>query len=400
MSVPLMNMDGLNKMLAEAPPLADYHPTHSAPSMMLNSLSMVPSAASLPDPFHGLYLLNDDGADAEGAIHSDQTSPPSARPSSVQLPLSLPAPVIKSPTNPYVDLSLHLQRHGLPIEALEFARAQVTCDFVLHAFLTMYKKTAPMHPTSVADATQVSQDGEALLCELERTLRTSEASVQEQVQHASLLAPVPPGHMLLPLTVCLPWSHGVPATSSVALPVLPTHLLALCRVHRRVDIGGAGGHLVDHPCTLVPVHWIVYVLQCAHMPSVPGVPDPSGAAVPVLPLAMPFPQYWSLIHRWLYTRDSHKLLAGLLPLDALDRLSASAPLAGSASMIHALSQLSMPALLRVAKMIRATWHNGRCLGVFSDVFWTTIERAWQVLVCGIVLRKARMAPSAPPPAFP
>ena len=93
-----------------------------------------------------------------------------------------------------------------------------------------------------------------------------------------------------------------------------------------------------------------------------------------------------------------KLLASLVPLSAVlqyvhghgtEGLGASAPL-------DALACVSLSVLVRLALRIRATWHNAQCVGIIAEAFWTTLARAWDMVVHAMVLRKARVPPRVVP----
>ena len=62
--------------------------------------------------------------------------------------------------------------------------------------------------------------------------------------------------------------------------------------------------------------------------------------------------------------------------------------------VDALAALSLGTLVRVMARIRATWHNGRAVGVYAESFWTALRRAWDVAVCAVVVRAGRMPRAA------
>jgi len=332
-----------------------------------------------------LQVMGDEPCDTESVMMRPRHA------TTIEIPLRLAWPLIEAPTNPYVDLPRHLRHYGLEAEALEFARSHATCDFVLEAFLTMHK----LPRQEASGASLVSQAGEELLHALEQALRAREPSVQEQLACTAMaVAAVPPEHVALPPSVCLPWTNGM---RSLPMPAMPTHILAVCASTMSTEFG----HWASTPCTLVPVHWIVYVLQCTQLPAVPAQAAAAAASqgqVPLVPLAVPYPQHWAILHRWLYTRDMAKLLASLVPLSAVlqyvhghgtEGLSASAPL-------DALACVSLSVLVRLALRIRATWHNAQSVGIIAEAFWTTLARAWDMVVHAMVLRKARVPPRVVP----
>ncbi|WFD29500.1 hypothetical protein MSPP1_000509 [Malassezia sp. CBS 17886] len=344
------------------------------------------------------------GKDAELPADTSQVS--------VLVPLVLAPPTIEANTNPFVHLPDHLDAHGLDIEASEFRRTNVSCEFVLEAFVSMHTGAAAPLPSHVASAA-----GEQLLALLDAAMQSLNPHLRGQVTHyAQLGARSLPSHkLLLPASVQLPCISNAKEGSD-AVPMLPTHLLAVCPLaragHPRTEPAFVlmapdhHAHVVDAPCTLVPVHWLIYVLQCAHLPHAPRAADDSAsdaldsgaqdvpaadADVPFVVLSVPYPQHWAIIHRWLYTRDAGKLLATLLPLGVVIAAVPSTRDVSATQAIEALAGLSLAALLRIAVPIRGTWHNAHRIGIFSSVFWTTLSRAWDIVVAAIVLRKARMS---------
>ncbi|WFD03533.1 hypothetical protein MOBT1_002224 [Malassezia obtusa] len=294
----------------------------------------------------------------------------------VEIPLALPPPLLHARTNPYVDLGAHLRYYGMDAEAHEFAMSQTTCEFVLTAFLTMYAAPGDKSPA------QVSRAGETILFQLEHAAHAHGAEVYAQLSAHAARFHVRSGAVSIPLALHLPWGYGTPPND--ALPLPPTHFLAVCKqtgVSRPDD-----ACVAEPPCTLVPIHWIVYVLQCAHLP----VPTPGVGGVPVLMCPVPFPEHWALLHRWLYTRDASKLLASLLPLGALRAQCTPAKVVTTHAAVDALAALSLATLVRVLLRIRATWHNGRAVGIYADAFWVTLQRAWDLGVCAVVVRMGRM----------
>ncbi|WFC96720.1 hypothetical protein MBRA1_003383 [Malassezia brasiliensis] len=323
-----------------------------------------------------------DAAPAVPAPPAPTPLPDVPRTSVLAVPLALPPPLLHARTNPYVDLGAHLQAYGMDDEAHEFCASHATCDFVLTAFLTMYAGPSATSPA------EVSRAGEALLAQLTHALQAHEHDVHSQLAAAAARWAPRAGRVPVPRTVRVAWTYPlVPdAAPGAPLPVLPTHLLAVARAVHAPLVDGT--HVVETPYTLVPIHWIVYVLQCAHLP----VPATGAGGVPVLALAVPFPEHWATVHRWLYTRDAAKLVAALLPLGAV--CAARAPGAEARATVDALAALSLGTLVRVVARIRATWHNGRAVGVYAESFWSALRRAWDVAVCAVVVRAGRM-PRAP-----
>lgn len=380
----MTDMNTMNSKLAETNPALNT-------SMCLN---IAPSdTSSLTNTTLELPMLHDNEK-ASNTGNIPLPTPRLSQPVSIEVPMQLAPPRIDGSTNPYLDLPQHLHHYGLEAEAVEFARSHATCDFVLDAFLTMHKLPSLPAQSTLMNSALISQAGEELLQALEQSLRAREPTVHEQIARTAAYATPQTPHVLLPLSICLPWATSM---RSLHMPTMPTHILAVSTWAQGLPDLGPGLLITAAPCTLIPIHWIVYVLQCTKLPVYRGASADASGNVPIVTLVVPFPQHWILIHRWLYTRDCMKLLAGLVPLRALiqqmhgtaaDDLSASA-------CIDALACVSLSVLLRLSLKIRATWHNGQAIGVIADSFWQTVSRAWDLVVSAMVLRKARAPRAAP-----
>ncbi|WFD00632.1 hypothetical protein MYAM1_003383 [Malassezia yamatoensis] len=296
----------------------------------------------------------------------------------VQIPLSLSAPVIHARTNPYVDLGAHLRLYGMEAEAQEFTLSQTTCDFVLTAFLTMY---AAPGTTSLAE---VSNAGEILMLQMEQVVSAHDLEIQVQLASMASQRNAKNNRVPIPSELRVSWRYSLnQPTNSTSVPPFPSHFLAVCK--RSCMPVEDEVRTVEGPCFIVPIHWIVYVLQCAHLP----MPHNATDGIPVMECAVPFPQHWSLIHRWLYTRDPGKLLAALLPSGTLRALRASEKESLAQAAVSALTALSLDTLLSTLLKIRATYHNGCSVGLYAESFWATLNRAWNMTVCALVIRRGR-----------
>lgn len=339
-------------------------------------------------------FLEDEFHNAEETV-----KPQSIRlPNFAKLPLKLPLPVLNAPTNPHDDLSQHLCRFGLHLEALEFKRSHVDCDFVLNTFLSIYRTpnegSCSKH---VRRAARVTDSGELLMYSLLETLQKHEAKVRRQLQQTSEGLAKVPGRVILPVSICIPWEETVPGLLKSSPSAAPTHLAAICKEASRV-ISKSGRQLNYNlsPSVIVPIHWIVYVLQCAFIPTDPALCIIAKGHTPVIPITVPFPRHWAVIHRWLYTRDTSKLLISLVPLGIIvKRMSQREkrhPKLGDC--LEALSHFSLSFLTVFLVKIRATWYNGKTIGIYSMDFWRTLVRAWDLVMGAVILRKGRMQKNA------
>ncbi|KAJ7291025.1 hypothetical protein C8J57DRAFT_1271160, partial [Mycena rebaudengoi] len=66
--------------------------------------------------------------------------------------------------------------------------------------------------------------------------------------------------------------------------------------------------------SLFPIHDIVFDVHCANLPALPSSHSATVSAhktIPVVPLCIPSPETFSLLHSYLYTRQPETLLSAL-----------------------------------------------------------------------------------------
>ena len=362
----------------------------------------------------------------------------------VKIPWVLPRPVLAPRTNPHVDLAAHLQRYGLEAEAYEVQRAGLSFEYVLAAYMMLFSEAHSITPSTVPAMRleQLSICGHKLMLELDSAVGKRQAGIQRQMFTYSGMTPQASGCILLPTVVhvdaltpedvpAAPGLHDLashdmfvrpvfgmpppmpmPASFHPVTPehrVLPTHFLALYqyrgdfRQHSTTLLSlGRPAYVLSAAITLVPVHWLVYVLQCASLPQptrmelvaysqgdVLPVPGTCGVDAPVLAFGVPYPRHWMPLHLWLYTRDKAKLLASLLPIGYMELYSLTQTWTSARTgAVDALARLEAEALKRILFRIRAVWHNGRRVGVYDERFWEVLAHAWEMAVAALAARKA------------
>ncbi|KAJ7788713.1 hypothetical protein B0H14DRAFT_2947509 [Mycena olivaceomarginata] len=94
-------------------------------------------------------------------------------------------------------------------------------------------------------------------------------------------------------------------------------------------------------------------ISCIPLPS--SKPDATGpnATVPVVPLCLPSPGTFPLLHAYLYTQNP-RTLAPLMPLQ----------------------EASLPQLVVHATKVHGLWRNACALGVISPLLYEVIEESW------------------------
>jgi hypothetical protein len=166
----------------------------------------------------------------------------------------------------------------------------------------------------------------------------------------------------------LPASIAIPASSSA-----PTHILAISSSSKTSPSPNA---------SLFATHNLVLLSSCALLPSLPQAY--SGAA-PLVPLALPSVDTFSVLHGFLYTHDQVKFLSSALCLNIPASAAGPSSDAGkrSSQLAGALLQASggdVSRLMAIAKRINGIWRNACALGVHDTDLWDSMDLAWEAVL--------------------
>ncbi|KAG5643516.1 hypothetical protein DXG03_000708 [Asterophora parasitica] len=182
----------------------------------------------------------------------------------------------------------------------------------------------------------------------------------------------------------LPPSLSIPLrTTSVGQPSYPTHVLAVTASKNPSE--GA---------MLFPVHSIVLATHCAHLPPLsPSPPRPHSPSIqlPVLPLSMPSPPAFAILHSFMYHHRLDSVLKGLFPMPSgfLQSVSHDAVRGAlaSGSTLHQLSSYlaqsasgNLTTLMTHVAHVKELWQNMVALGVHDPELWDTLDLAWEVIL--------------------
>ncbi|KIY42974.1 hypothetical protein FISHEDRAFT_32117, partial [Fistulina hepatica ATCC 64428] len=201
------------------------------------------------------------------------------------------------------------------------------------------------------------------------------------------------------LPTSLPRAH-VPATLTVRLraPVhttaAPTHVLA---------ISAPSTHYRAHeiPVKLVPTHSLPLAAHCTAIPVLPPRTrgDRGVLYLQVLPLELPSPAAFPILHNYMYTHGLSEVLSALIPVPdylAKAELSHAVVLGILQSRDVQLFQLAdycmrkamnnSKTLLSYASHAKELWQDMVALGLFEPALWDTLDLAWEVIL--IALNKA------------
>lgn len=192
------------------------------------------------------------------------------------------------------------------------------------------------------------------------------------------------------LPTTMPKSH-VPHTMSIpiralaspAQPTYPTHVLAIAS-----SKSSANEHVF-----LFPVHNIVIAAQCSSISRLPPSSPPSAGTlhVPVLPMTLPSPAAFKVLHAYLYNHSLEGVMKSLFPLPSgfvhgLSHHTVQSTLA-SGSSLHQLSSYlcsssgsSLQVLTSHAAHVKELWQDMVALGLHDPELWDAVDLAWEVIL--------------------
>ncbi|KAL1948379.1 hypothetical protein VTO73DRAFT_12454 [Trametes versicolor] len=211
-----------------------------------------------------------------------------------------------------------------------------------------------------------------------------------------------------------------PSSQTPDLAAFPTHVLAILS-SRSSSATPTVASFADKgslpPSTTIPLYpasALVLAAHCSLLPPLPqGLPASGRRAaltLPVVPLTIPSPETFALLHAYLHTMRPDTLLASLLPAlaAALPHMpaasSSAAPPAGKLVYVaqfsserllrlaHALAgaafqrggpQGAMGGLMAHVKLINGLWQNVCALGVFDAELWGVLDLAWEVVLAAM-----------------
>ncbi|KAJ7856784.1 hypothetical protein B0H13DRAFT_2254618 [Mycena leptocephala] len=195
---------------------------------------------------------------------------------------------------------------------------------------------------------------------------------------------LPCSHLPSALTVPL---HAPPA-SAPAPPSYPTHALAIAPQPPKCT--------QPDPAqlqTIFPVHAVVLAAHCAKLLRLPApLRSHSGPAaavtLPVLPIALPSPQAFAILHAFMYT---HRLDAALTCSSSPSRTAGTdtppRPSSPPPSVRHTLASHlcaaaagNPSALMSHARHVNELWQDMVALGMYDTSLWDALDLAWEVVL--------------------
>ncbi|KAG2007169.1 hypothetical protein CC2G_014886 [Coprinopsis cinerea AmutBmut pab1-1] len=187
----------------------------------------------------------------------------------------------------------------------------------------------------------------------------------------------------------------LPTSISVAVQphhAHPTHVLA---------VSSSKSPSGNETLAIFPVHSIVLASHCASLPRLPSSSN-AGSTVnlPVLPLALPSPAAFSILHQFMYHHRLHSVLEALFPLPSaflhnLSHHTVQSTLA-SGTLLHQLSTYlcssassNLTTLTTHAARVKELWQDMVALGLHDTELWDTVDLAWEVVLGALNLAAAQ-----------
>lgn len=163
---------------------------------------------------------------------------------------------------------------------------------------------------------------------------------------------------------------------------MPTHLLAIWQKPKATPSSSN-----RCPITLHPTHNIILASHCANLPAFPtqqSSPQPAapGAEIslPVQGLCVPHRESFTVVHQYVYTKDSAAFLASLIPRPSARTLT---PIVQSKSLstfaLRLAATFSMETLVAHLLFVTGVYANMCHLGIQDDEMWRVLQGAWDIL---------------------
>ena len=184
---------------------------------------------------------------------------------------------------------------------------------------------------------------------------------------------------------------------------LPTHVLA---VFPRL---APSGSTAKPKVSLHLTHSIILGTHCASIPvaqlarkASQTVSETTTYTLPVIPVVLPDPNRFSVLHFFLYTHSALGLLSSLLPLppnltqSQSQTTSSPTPSLDIPTISAHLARTYTPTILgEIAAHIHGVWANACSLGVWEESLWDTIDLCWAAVIGAYKLIALHQAPSEP-----
>ncbi|KIL66105.1 hypothetical protein M378DRAFT_51503, partial [Amanita muscaria Koide BX008] len=163
----------------------------------------------------------------------------------------------------------------------------------------------------------------------------------------------------------------------------PTHILAISSSSSSSD-----------QVRLFPVHSLVLASQCARLPRLPpsqANASSSQVTLPVLPMSVPSPAAFAILHQFMYHHRLDSVLKALFPLPAnflqsLSHQTIQATLSSETTLRQLSNYLcssassNLQTLTAHAAHVKELWQDMAALGLYDPELWDTIDLAWEIVL--------------------
>ncbi|KAF5350607.1 hypothetical protein D9756_008652 [Leucocoprinus leucothites] len=175
----------------------------------------------------------------------------------------------------------------------------------------------------------------------------------------------------------------------------PTHLLA-------ISPAKSSSPASDH-VHIFAVHAITLAANCARLPALPPsnpIPSVNGnLTLPVLPLTLPSPAAFHVIHQYLYTHRLDAVMTSLgFPASAFQQNLTHQNVRAALQSPDALHQLAvrlcqhtsgnLGKLTALTARVKDLWQDMVSLGLYEQELWDTLDLAWEILLGALNLAAA------------
>jgi len=189
----------------------------------------------------------------------------------------------------------------------------------------------------------------------------------------------------------LPPALAIPLRTSTTQPSYPTHVLAV-----------SSSKSLNDQAMVFPVHALALASHCALLPRLPPShqqPHSPSLHLPVLPLSLPSPAAFSVLHSYIYNHRLEAVLKALFPVPSgfLQSVSHQAVRSalGSGTTLHQLSvylcssaSSNLRTLTTHAAHVKDLWQTMAALGLYDPELWDTIDLAWEIVLGALNLAAA------------
>lgn len=189
----------------------------------------------------------------------------------------------------------------------------------------------------------------------------------------------------------IPTMSTIKLTLNGTRSIPPTHVFAISRT---LDASSNGSSFPKDGLTLHPVHSVIPTIHCSSLPRLPfsNVSSPSvpgeKVSVPFIRLQLPFPEEFSTLLEYLYTRNALKLMARYVPNIGRDATKTATTCGSRQGQIDAYAREvtksnGWAAILKKIMALNGFVKNVCTLGVSDRKMWAILDLSWEILLAAL-----------------